>query len=623
MKTYSATLLLSLFSFCLIAQNSSDPKRVSDQSPTFDLRSLNVDCHSLQDDKNPFPIGEVIYVGDGNNSVLEPLEPFTFKFEVINDGDGRATCLEVYVEDSKSSNSRRQVINTGRHQKISKIDPGAREVVELKITPGVELEDGDRTITIFVKENGKRYDMPPLDYVIKSRAYSPDLQYRGFVINKEPTRSTNNRIEKNEEVNLGLIIQNSSNSRAFAPNYRLLSNDENVLIYKGKYDNSKGRQVRGGLKTLAAYEVDTIQFNLRVTGAYREDVRLPIRMQVTDSLYSVPGLASRIKTSIIDMALDVDLDAKPKAPHVVKGEDAKRDIGGNFSDRWRKKKDELEIAKYPEAVSINPNAAALIIGIEDYYPLSDAPYAAQDAKIMEEYMHRALGVSKDRIMVATDKEANSGFFLRYLKDLNQLRNTILDIDEDTDLYVYYSGHGIPAKEDESTETDKVYLFPSDGTVSNLKGFGIELDDFYSGLVALNTRSVTVFMDACFSGSSRGSSAYETQNLTDEKFGGARFINPEFKGNWQNNKNFMIFTSSSFGETSLGNDITGTGLFTYYLAAGLKGNADRNKDARITSAELINYLKNNVSSDAEKLYQDGKQTPTFIGSDFNKVLVDRN
>lgn len=615
MKNYSATLILMLFSFFVVAQ------RVSDQSPPFDLRSLNVDCQSLQDDRNPFPIGEVIYVGDGNNSVLEPLEPFTFKFEVINDGDGRATCLEVYVEDSKAVNSRKKTINTGRHQKIAKIDPGAREVVELKITPSVELEDGDRTITIFVKENGKRYDMPPLEYVIQSRSYSPDLQYRGFVINEEPSRSTNNRIEKNEEVNLGLIIQNASNSRAFAPNFRLLSNDENVLIYEGKYDNSKGRQVKGSLKTLAAYEVDTIQFNLRVTGAYREAARLPITMQVTDSLYSVPGLASRLETSIIDTDLDVDLDSKPKAPQVIAGEDAKRDIGGNFSDRWRRKKDELEIAKYPDAVPINPNAAALIIGIEDYSPLSDAPYAAQDANVMEEYMHRALGVSKDRIMKATDEEANSGFFIRYLKNMNQLRNTILDLDEETDLYVYYSGHGIPGKEDESTN-DKVYLFPSDGTITSLKDFGVELNDFYSGLASLNTRSVTVFMDACFSGASRGSSAYETQNLTGEK-GGARFINPKIQGDWQSDQNFMIFSSSSFGETSLGNDITGTGLFTYYLAAGLKGNADRDNDSRITSAELINYVRTNVSEDAEKLYQDGKQTPTFIGSNFNKVLVDRN
>lgn len=611
MKPYSATLILLLLSIPLFSQ------RVSDQSPPFDLSSLNVDCQSLQDDRNPFPIGEVIYVGDGNNSVLEPLEPFTFKFEIINDGDGRATCLEVYVEDSKSANSRRPVINTGRHRKIAKIDPGAREVVELKITPGVELEDGDRSITIFVKENGKRYDMPPLEYVIQSRAYNPDLQYRGFVINSEPSRSTNNRIERNEEVNLGLIIQNASSSRAFAPNFRLVSDNENVLIYEGKYDNSKGRQMRGTLKSLAAYEVDTIQFNLRVTGAYREEARLPIRMQVTDSLYSVPGLGSRLNTSIIDTGLDIDLDSKPKAPQVIAGEDQKRNIGGTFSDRWRRKKDELAIAEFPPAIPINANAAALIIGIEDYDPLTDAPYAAQDAKIMEEYMHRAFGVSKDRIMRVTDKEANNTFFINYLKNLNELRNTILGVNEATDLYVYYSGHGIPGKSD-----DKVYLFPSDGNIRNLSQFGVELNDFYAGLSALNTNSVTVFMDACFSGASRGSSAYETQNITGEK-GGVRFVNPKLQGDWQSNKDFMIFTSSSFGETSLGNDVTGTGLFTYYLAAGLKGYADVNKDGQINSAELINYLRNNVSGDAEKLYQDGKQTPTFIGRNFEKILVDRN
>ena len=73
----------------------------------------------------------------------------------------------------------------------------------------------------------------------------------------------------------------------------------------------------------------------------------------------------------------------------------------------------------------------------------------------------------------------------------------------------------------------------------------------------------------------------------------------------------MFTSSAFNETSLGFDPSQTGLFTYFVCAGLQGNADLNKDGKITTGELSDYVTENVVATSKKIL--GKQTPVFYGN----------
>jgi uncharacterized caspase-like protein len=77
-------------------------------------------------------------------------------------------------------------------------------------------------------------------------------------------------------------------------------------------------------------------------------------------------------------------------------------------------------------------------------------------------------------------------------------------------------------------------------------------------------------------------------------------------------------SSTGDETSLGFDEAETGLFTYYIAAGLKGEADKNKDGKITLGELREYVVKNVVETSRK--KSGLQTPEFFGDD-SEILVE--
>lgn len=124
--------------------------------------------------------------------------------------------------------------------------------------------------------------------------------------------------------------------------------------------------------------------------------------------------------------------------------------------------------------------------------------------------------------------------------------------------------------------------------------------------------MTVIIDACFSGASRGSGVFKEENLIAAKGIKLKVTKP-----WTAYKNFIVVNSSSGEETSLGNDQTETGLFTYYFAAGLRGEADKDKNGEITLGELKEYVDQNMIPHARRI--SGTQTPEFYG-DPNKVLV---
>lgn len=129
---------------------------------------------------------------------------------------------------------------------------------------------------------------------------------------------------------------------------------------------------------------------------------------------------------------------------------------------------------------------------------------------------------------------------------------------------------------------------------------------------MGAKHVTIILDACFSGASRSSVKVATENLVGQK--GVR-VRP--RNSWLTDPNFTVISSSTGEETSLGFDDTETGLFTYFLAAGLQGAADANGNKVITLGELGEYVVNNVKETSGKIL--GTQTPMFNGDD-NRVMA---
>jgi uncharacterized caspase-like protein len=62
-----------------------------------------------------------------------------------------------------------------------------------------------------------------------------------------------------------------------------------------------------------------------------------------------------------------------------------------------------------------------------------------------------------------------------------------------------------------------------------------------------------------------------------------------------------------------------GIFSYYLMRGMEGEADLNRDAKITLDEIQSYLSENVGSQARIMNR--QQEPQVIG-DGTRVLIGR-
>jgi hypothetical protein len=121
----------------------------------------------------------------------------------------------------------------------------------------------------------------------------------------------------------------------------------------------------------------------------------------------------------------------------------------------------------------------------------------------------------------------------------------------------------------------------------------------------------VILDACFSGSSRQTVSYQSENISNAK--AVRITMPELSNRpWDTNPNFRLFTSSSGEQTSLGYDQAQSGLFTYFLAVGLQGEADSNDDGVIMIEELVTYVTDSVSREAKNI-RGGAQIPEFFGN----------
>ena len=260
-----------------------------------------------------------------------------------------------------------------------------------------------------------------------------------------------------------------------------------------------------------------------------------------------------------------------------------------------------DLDSLPDDVPIRPNTVAVIIGVEQYDFIPVAPYAARDAELVSRYFKALLGL--ERVIVHKNKDV-SGFFFENLFNAEEGELARIIEKGKTDLYVYYSGHGIPA-----ADGGDVYMLPVDSKMRLIEKQGYSLNTLFEQLDKLQAKSTTVFIDACFSGLGKFSQSGTPLNLMQTK--GVK-VKPLLYQPWLLNSSFRVFTSSSVGQAALVLDEARTGLFTYFLAMGLRRKADLNEDGHVTAGELYRYIYSNVSENSKKIYQE--QIPCFYGDD---------
>lgn len=243
----------------------------------------------------------------------------------------------------------------------------------------------------------------------------------------------------------------------------------------------------------------------------------------------------------------------------------------------------------PNNSSRHYNTYALVIGNQDYRYATKVNYAHHDAKIFSQYCEKTLGIPSSNIHLVED--ATKFMILEEeLKWLSEIPDP-----EDKMVIVYYAGHGVP-----DPVTKKAYLLPTDTRGTNPTS-GICLDDFYGELGAMNFAQCSVFLDACFSGSSRVGGI--TAGLRD-----VEIIEPEIQKDGIQG-NMVVFSAATGNQTAQGYDEQGHGLFTYYLLKHLQESS-----GNIDFGSLADNISNDVAEKALKLRLRKAQDPTVQHSD---------
>ena len=297
--------------------------------------------------------------------------------------------------------------------------------------------------------------------------------------------------------------------------------------------------------------------------------------------------------------------------------DSKEQLKIVATDKWRNKSEKtinikVEFKQTADTRSYekpNPNSIrtktdndkiGIIIGIEKYEALSnlDAPYANRDANAFRAYATRALGIPDKNLKVLIDNEANRSGLLKALKIwLPQMTRG-----KEKDIYIFFAGHGLA-----SDDGKDLHILPQDGDPILLEETALSRVQMFDLINKVSPKSVTMFFDTCYSGQTRDEGTLvaglrPVRIVADEQ---------------DTPNNFTIFTASNYDQTSGSINEAEHGIFSYYLMKGLEGNADANKDKKLTNGELIAYLKNNVSQEA--FTQNRSQEPMLAG-DPDKDLI---
>ena len=282
----------------------------------------------------------------------------------------------------------------------------------------------------------------------------------------------------------------------------------------------------------------------------------------------------------------------------VYGSTAKRTITVNRTTVESKNKfavlDPSLIKRKPER-----DAVAIIIGIADYKNLPKVDFSNDDARVFYDYAMRALGIKPENIKLLIDSDAEQVEILRTFRNWlpSKVRPT-------TDVYVFYSGHGLPTADGQS-----IYLIPPRAAKDFIEDTAIPFSKINAALQSAKPKSVTMILDAYYSGQSRSgetlvASARPVTLKTENR------LFPE---------NFIVMTASQSDQISSSNPHLKHGIFSYYLMKGMEGDADSNRDGKITLGEMQAYLVENVGRHAGMMSR--KQEPQLVG-DVNQVLVGR-
>lgn len=238
-----------------------------------------------------------------------------------------------------------------------------------------------------------------------------------------------------------------------------------------------------------------------------------------------------------------------------------------------------------------PNAFALVVGVEKYRDVPPPPGARADAERFVELAKTSLGVPPKQILVALDDRAGKADIEKHLAWLEG------NVPNGARVFFFFAGHGAP-----DVASGSAFLLPADADAKFITTTGLPMETVLASLQRTKASQVVVFVDACFSGSGpRSVLAPGIRPLV-------RVVEPTAPGR------VALFASAQANETSGPAPGLAVGLFTHTLVQALgTGQADVDGDGNVSLDELRLWVPPRVTREAAR--DNRAQHPTLsLGSE---------
>ena len=259
----------------------------------------------------------------------------------------------------------------------------------------------------------------------------------------------------------------------------------------------------------------------------------------------------------------------------------------------------------PVPVPITREAYAVVIGVGRYENVSipTLKYTVADADAMYSVLTGAGGFKKDNVLLLTDRTERKPT----LRNIKYALGTFLAraAQKDDTVIVYFAGHGAPEVDPRGLERDGLakYLIPSDADPDDLYSTALPMDELQTIFGRIEAERVVMFLDACYTGGAGGRTFASRKTR-------AGAVDDLFLDRLTRSKGRAIVTASRTSEVSVELPELGHGIFTYYLAEGLKGAGDLNRDGIVSLQELYEYVEQQVVRKSRAV--GGNQHPVMKG-----------
>ncbi len=529
--------------------------------------------------KTPFIEAELKFDEPSGNNALDAGEIAKVLISLKN--VGAKSAYDCAINLNKFTENR-EVEITG-NTIIKEIKPDENREIVFAIKGSNALKDGQMKLTLtIIEKNG--FDLDPVKILfIPTREYQPPIlkivDYGIIDENKDL------KITKREEVALTIRIQNIGENTAFGV-MGSLKYGVNILS-----DSLSGSFDLGDIKS---GEFKDIKSNF-----YTNNRATVIEFSA--------GVIDRTQKYFDNKTFTIPLEVPQIRPEEIII--AKNENNGKIETA---KIEKLDLAiNIPVAKEKDPNSIAIIIGNKNYQLAPIVDFALNDAALVKNYVKSAFGFSDENIFYLEDAKLKDLF--NFFGKENNYKGKLYDYVKTnlSKVFIYYSGHGAP-----SIDNKQGYLVPVDCDPNKVELDGYALKTFYENLdkiaVEKQLKQVTVVMDACFSGSSDGGSLlknvspiYITLDKQATKY-----------------ENSTIISSTSTDQVSSWYKDKQQSLFTYFFLKGLKGDADFDKDGKISAREIYDYTADEVNGVPywARRINGRTQTPTIYGKDF--IMVEK-